>query len=56
MTTATAGGHPSPATDPDVAEGRRSRRIAYLLLLPGVLWLVVFFVVPVVQLLSLIHI
>lgn len=30
--------------------GRRSSRTAYLLLLPGVLWLVVFFVVPLVQL------
>ncbi|GAA8844344.1 hypothetical protein DUHN55_11620 [Helicobacter pylori] len=50
VTTATASGPPSPATDPDVVEDRRSRRIAYLLLLPGVLWLVVFFVVPVVQL------
>lgn len=31
-------------------ETRRRSRLAYLLLLPGVLWLIVFFVVPVVQL------
>nr|WP_257911172.1 hypothetical protein [Janibacter limosus] len=36
--------------DPDVIEARRSQRLAHLLLLPGLLWLVVFFVVPVVQL------
>lgn len=34
----------------DARERRRSSRTAYLLLLPGVAWLVIFFVVPVVQL------
>ncbi|WP_435203530.1 ABC transporter permease [Janibacter sp. GS2] len=37
-------------TEPDVIDARRSRRWAYLLLLPGMAWLVIFFVVPVVQL------
>lgn len=36
--------------DPDEVEARRSRRMAYLLLLPGFAWLVIFFVVPIVQL------
>ena len=36
--------------EPDVIDARRSRRWAYLLLLPGMAWLVIFFVVPVAQL------
>lgn len=36
--------------DPDVLGERRGRRWAYLLLLPGFAWLVIFFVVPIVQL------
>ncbi len=36
--------------DPDVLEARRSRRWAYLLLLPGFAWLLIFFVIPIVQL------
>lgn len=36
--------------DPDVLEERRGRRWAYLLLLPGFAWLVIFFVIPIVQL------
>lgn len=41
---------PQRAVDPDVVQARRSARYAYLLLLPGILWLIVFFVVPVGQL------
>lgn len=36
--------------DLDVLEERRSRRWAYLLLLPGFAWLLIFFVIPIVQL------
>lgn len=36
--------------DPDEIQARRSRRMAYLLLLPGIAWLIIFFVVPIVQL------
>ena len=41
---------PQRALDPDVVQARRSARYAYLLLLPGILWLIVFFVIPVGQL------
>lgn len=50
MSSATSTREPRPGPDPDVLQARRSARYAYLLLLPGILWLVVFFVVPVVQL------
>ncbi len=40
-------GSPAPAQQPAPTRGGK---LAYLLLLPGVLWLVVFFVVPLVQL------
>src|SRR5262245_49637513 len=40
---------PPPSTEP-VAGGRRRRALPYLLLLPGLLWLTVFFVLPLVSL------
>ena len=47
-----ASGQATGPIDPDsqAKGGKRSRRIAYLLLLPGMLWLLVFFVIPIVQL------
>ena len=42
------GGGPAPAPAPEPA--KRNSRLAYLLLLPGGLWLLLFFVVPLVQL------
>jgi spermidine/putrescine transport system permease protein len=46
--TAGGGTHPSAAHVP--APSRKRGRAAYLLLLPGALWLLVFFVIPLVQL------
>jgi spermidine/putrescine transport system permease protein len=43
------GGAPPPASEP-VAGARRRRLLPYLLLLPGGLWLTLFFAVPIVQL------
>jgi spermidine/putrescine transport system permease protein len=40
------------ATPADAGQRRRSGRVGYLLLLPGMLWLVIFFAVPTVQLLG----
>ena len=45
---ATPNGHPNGVDEP----GRRRSRTGYLLLLPGLLWLVVFFLLPTVQLLA----
>ncbi len=36
--------------DPDLVRARRSQRTAYLLLLPGIAWLIIFFIIPLVQL------
>jgi spermidine/putrescine transport system permease protein len=49
LTRAPGGG---PAVAEPVAVGRRRRWVPYLLLLPGGLWLVLFFVVPAAQLLA----
>ena len=45
-------GSPTDQATPAAAPTRRRSRAAYLLLLPGLLWLVLFFVVPLVQLAS----
>jgi spermidine/putrescine transport system permease protein len=54
MTLVTRAPGAGPAVEPAelVVVGRRRRWVPYLLLLPGVLWLVLFFVVPAVQLLA----
>ena len=49
MSVAQYGGGVAAAT-PDVEQERRSGRTGYLLLLPGILWLLVFFVLPTIQL------
>jgi len=43
---------PPPAAPPPAAPGRRRRNTAWLLLLPGGLWLAAFFVVPLFQLVA----
>ncbi|RLU96626.1 ABC transporter permease [Streptomyces griseocarneus] len=49
MTTSTAPAPETPATPPAVARAaRRRRRVPYWLLLPGILWLLVFFAAPLV--------
>jgi spermidine/putrescine transport system permease protein len=47
----TAPSRPGTAPPPSGARGRR-RRLPYLLLLPGIAWLVLFFAVPLVQLVT----
>jgi spermidine/putrescine transport system permease protein len=42
----------SSEPDSEAAQRRRSSRVGYLLLLPGIAWLLVFFVVPTVQLVA----
>jgi len=49
MSVAQYGGGVAAAT-PDVEQERRSGRTGYLLLLPGILWLLVFFLLPTIQL------